>query len=260
MDRLFLVHYSTLEDVGVYSLAYGLGYMAIQLIANPIFTMFPTAAAADWNHGHPARVQHLFERTAGATVFLMVPAIAGTIVLGPALIAFLAPPSFSAAATVMPIIMAGYLFLMLAAYYEISFGLIGRQWLSTAAVLVALVVNLGLNFALIPPYSLYGAAIATSAAFAVQLVFVIAVTGRIRTLHTPWGPPARMTLAALAMAACVWALGEGTGTHGFVRLAALSLAGAVLYLGLAVLVRAFPRELIPRSAADVRSLLGGNDD
>jgi O-antigen/teichoic acid export membrane protein len=255
MDRLFMVHYSSLQDIGVYSLAYALGYLAIQVIANPIFAMFPTAAAANWNRGDPAGVQHLFERTAGATVFLMVPAIAGAIVLGPAIVAFLAPPSFSAAATVMPVIMVGYLFLMLAAYYEVSFGLVRRQWLSTAAVGVAVVVNVALNFLLIPPYSLYGAAAATSGAFAVQLVFVLAVTGRLRTLRTPWGPPTRMTLASLLMAACVWGAGTALGTHGLLRLSALALAGAVLYVGLAIVVRAVPRSLVPRSVADARALL-----
>jgi O-antigen/teichoic acid export membrane protein len=256
LDRLFMVQYSSLDDIGVYSLAYGLGYMAIQLIANPLFTMFPTAASADWNRGHPDGVQHLFERTAGATLFLMLPTVAATIVLGPAIVAFLAPPTFAAAATVMPIVMVGYLFLMLAAYYEVAFGLIERQWLSTAAVVVAVIVNIPLNFLLIPPYSLYGAAIATSVAFLAQLVFVVAVTARLRTLRTPWRRPARMMLASLAMAAGVWGIGEVVGVQGLPRLFVLSAIGALLYAVLAIVLRALPTELIPRTPAQARALFG----
>jgi len=257
IDRLFMVQYSTLRDIGVYSLAYGLGYMGIQVIANPIYAMFPTAASAEWDRGRRHAVQELFERTGGATLFLMTPLIAGTIALGPRIIAFLAPPSFHAAAAVMPIVMAGYLLMMLAAYYEITFGLVERQWLSSAAVGVALVVNIPLNFLLIPPYSLYGAAIATTAAFAAQLVFVLAVTARLGTLRTPVTPIVRMVLAAAGMGAGVWAASELLGMHDLLGLAVLVVFGVALYLLLAVVLRAAPRELTPHSIAELRGILLG---
>ena len=254
IDRIFMVQYSSLRDIGVYSLGYGLGYMGIQVIANPIFAMFPTAAAAEWDRGRPASVQRLFDHTAWAMVFLMAPLIAGTIVLGPRLIEFLAPPSFSAAAVIIPITMLGYLFLMLAAYYEVAFGLVQKQWLSTAAVGVALAVNVPLNFLLIPPYSLYGAAVATSVAFAAQLVFVMAVTTRLRTLRTAAAPPVRMVLAAAGMAGGVWAAGLVVG-GGIVGLAVLAMLGVALYFALAVALGALPRALVPRNLAEARALL-----
>ena len=82
LDRIFLVKYTDLSAIGRYSLAYSLGYLAIQVIANPIWTMYPTAAAEHWNQGDRAGVQHYFDRTAGAMLLLVAPVIAFTAVAG----------------------------------------------------------------------------------------------------------------------------------------------------------------------------------
>lgn len=229
MDRLFLVQYADLSAIGVYSLAYTLGYLGIQLVANPLFTMFPTEAAAQWNHGRRDEVQRLFERTAGGTLLLCLPMIAGTAVAGPAIVDLLAPESFTGAAPVIPVVLAGYLLLMLAGYYETTFGFVFRQWLYAASVGIAIVVNVALNFALIPRWSYVGAGIATTVAFAVQCAFTLAVANRVRSLHTPVSGPLRMVGAALLMAVAMLGVRLVVGSSGVVALLAMSSVGVVAY-------------------------------
>lgn len=252
MDRIFLVEYTDLADVGRYSLAYSLGYLAIQLIANPIWTMYPTAAAEHWNREEPESVQHLFERTAGAMLLLIAPIVAGTAVLGPLVLALLAPPSFSSAAPVISLVVAAYLFLMLSAYYETAMGLAFRQWLSTVAVALAFTVNLALNVLLIPPYGILGAAIATMVGFLVQLAFSVTVITRMKVLRTPISGPVRIAVAAAATAACLLPVRELLGDgRPLLALVALSALGALIYGGACVALRLVTVETLRREGGAI---------
>ena len=240
LDRIFLVNYTDLSAVGRYSLAYSLGYLGIQVIANPIWTMYPTAAAEHWNHGDREGVQRYFERTAGAMLLLVAPIIAFTAVAGKPILQLLAPPSFGSAAPVISVVMAGYLLLMLSAYYETAMGLVYKQWLSTVATVIALASNVALNFALIPRFGIIGAAVATGVAFAVQLIFSMLVIGRLGVLHTAPLGPMRIVLATVGSAAAM-ALANLAFTGGaFAELCVIGAAGAVSYLGLIILLRLVP--------------------
>src|SRR3954470_11901834 len=117
IDRIFLVNTEDLSVVGRYSLAYSLGYVAIQVIANPLWTMYPTAAAEHWNLGRPAALAQQFRHTAGLTLLLIAPLIAASAVVGDQVIRIVAPPDFADAASVVPLVMAGYLAAMLSSYY-----------------------------------------------------------------------------------------------------------------------------------------------
>jgi O-antigen/teichoic acid export membrane protein len=254
MDRLFLVHYATLADVGVYSLAYTLGYLAIQLVANPVFTMFPTEAAIQWNLGRPNEVQRLFERAAGATLLFCLPLIVGSAVAGPAVVAVLAPASFSGAADAIPIILSGYLLLMIAGYYETTFGLVFRQWLHAVSVGVALVVNVVLNFLLIPRWGYMGAAVATSAAFATQCLFTMIVATHMKLLRTPLRGPLRMAGAALVMGVVMLAVRLVVGSTGWLALLAMAAAGAATYLVACLALRVVTIQTLGQVAMIVRGL------
>jgi O-antigen/teichoic acid export membrane protein len=228
-DRIFLIHYQTLAAVGIYSLAYSLGYLVIQVAVNPIWTMFPNSIAELWNRGRVVEAQRLFESTAGVVVVLTFPAIAGAAVLGTGLVRLLAPPEFAAAAPVLPIVLGGYLCFMLAAFYETVFGLADRQGLGVVTVAVACAVNVGLNFLLIPPYSYTGAAIATLVAFAVQLLLCLALSRRLGLLRTPIRTPARVAVASAVMVLVLLPLRGFFVTGGGIRLLCGIVLGAAAY-------------------------------
>lgn len=228
-DRVFLVHYANLRAVGLYSLAYSLGYLVISLVVNPIWTMFPNVAASLWNQGAQAEVQRLFETTAGTMLVLVLPVIAGGAVLGDGVLRALAPPEFGHAGPVLPLVLGGYLCFMLAAFYEVTFGLIDRQGLGLLTVTIACLLNIGLNLALIPPYSYIGAAVATFAAFAVQLAVSLALAARLGTLRTPIRKPARVIAASALMALVLLPLHDVFVGRGDLRLLGGILLGTAVY-------------------------------
>jgi O-antigen/teichoic acid export membrane protein len=238
MDRLFIVHYESLGDVGPYSLAYSLGYLVIQLVVNPIWTMFPNAAAALYNEDRHDEVRRLFERTLGTTLVVTLPAIALTAVLGREIIAAVAPPSFAKAAPVIAIVMAGYLLHIVASYYEIYLHLNGRQGLGSVAIGIAVAANAALNFALIPTWGILGAAIATTVAFGVQTVATMAFARRFRSPTDGLDFVGRIALAACA-AAGVAVVGRSVlHAPSLVVVGVLGVAGLAAYTAALVAVGA----------------------
>lgn len=229
MDRVFLVKYGTLAEIGVYSVAYSLGYAVIQVFVNPIWLMYPNSAAQLYNQHDLAGLQQLFENTIKAILVLVTPMIIGLFVLGKPLVRLLATEEFSAAGPLISIITSGYLFLMLAAYYEVALGLAHKQYLSTVSMTIAVLVNLGLNILLIPKYTILGAAVATAIAFLVQLGFSFVVSQRYITLKTHFGFPLKVIAASVLTGTAAYACASFLPEKGLLTLLLPSLIGGITY-------------------------------
>lgn len=242
MDRLFLVRYHGLGDVGVYALAYSMGYLVIQVLVNPVWTMYPNASTELHHAGEHDSVQQLFERSIGLILALVVPMVGATIVIGDLAIQAVAPPEFSSASRVIPIVVAGYLFTMLSSYFEVSLGLVHRQAMSTVAAVLAALVNLALNLLLIPKYGTTGAAEATAIAFGVQLTFTATLALRSRLVRVPWDAVRRVLLASATSTAALAAARYVLPMDGVAALCVLAVVGCLVYGALAVAFDVVPRD------------------
>lgn len=204
MDRLFLVHFSTLEEIGIYTVTYQIGYSIIQLLVNPVWTMYASTAAEAHNQERYPDVQRLFDTSVALILVLSLPAIVGIAILGRDLLAILASPEFFPGAPLISIIALGFLFAMISAYYEVSLGLAYRQHLAAVGAGLAFFVNFSLNVLLIPPFTILGAAVATMLAFAAQLGFALLMCERHGLIRSQWTFPVKVLVAALGMGATVW--------------------------------------------------------
>jgi O-antigen/teichoic acid export membrane protein len=237
MDRLFLVRYSTLSELGIYALVYNLGYLVIQTLVNPLWLMYPNSVTELYNSEDYAGVQKLFDHTAGVICALTIPAIMGLFVLGRQLLLLLSTPEFAAGAPLIAIIASAYFFHMIASFFDTSFGLIHRQYLAVLSMVVALIVNLLLNMVLIPAYSITGAAFATMLAFLAQLLFSCAVSVRLKTLTVNFAFFFRILLLSSLMALGVHGLAAAFFHQGIIDLLILILAGVLFYALLLILFR-----------------------
>lgn len=199
MDRLFLIKYSTLADIGVYSLCYSLGYMVIQIFVNPIWNMFPNTAAELYNQNKMYDIQRLFDRSIGIILLITLPSIVGIAILGNHLLLILTTSQFSSGAPVWTIITIGYLFHMLASYYDIIMGLTHRQLLSTLSISAAFLVNLVLNILLIPEYGILGAATATALGFVSQFIISLFAASFYTKIKTNIIFPVKILIVSLIM-------------------------------------------------------------
>jgi O-antigen/teichoic acid export membrane protein len=178
-DRFILEHYRDLSEVGIYSVAYTFGmvmYLVTQSLSQAWLPMFFELAG-----GQNENRQVLGRICSGIVIFLAAIACLG-ILLSPVFVHVALDYRYHAAARIVPLVIMGYLFHSLFSLFDFSI----LQAKRTASVfmisLVAFTVNLVLNFAMIPRWGMYGAAWATTIAYAVEAVGAFILAQRFFTL------------------------------------------------------------------------------
>ncbi len=230
LDRIFLAQYSTLSEIGIYSTIYSLGYMIIQLFVNPIWTLFPNTAAELFNQGKKIDLQRLFDFSTGVLLVICLPSFAGLYLLGVPVLTLLTPSEFIKAAPIISIVSVGYFFLMISAYYETSLGLKRKQYLSTLSVFLAFVTNIGLNFLLIPRYSIFGAGVATTLSFMVQFICSFSLEKIFSgILITNWGFLLKILSATLGMTLVLSVVGTARLEQPVLAILSSAIIGVISY-------------------------------
>ena len=199
VDRVFLAQYHDLSSIGIYSIGFTLGYTLIQIVVNPIWSLFPPKAAELINNGKIDNLNILFNQSIKLTIWIVMPSIAGFVLIGKEVMLFLSTEDFASGYLVVPIILFGYTCLMLSAYFENILVLRNKPFLSTVFTVIACVINLILNVILIPLYSYMGAAIATALSFFLQLILSMIFALRENLIQINVSPLLKIMGATLGM-------------------------------------------------------------
>jgi O-antigen/teichoic acid export membrane protein len=226
-DRFFLVTLADAAEVGLYSVGVRIA-SAMVLLLTAFRLAWPAFAYSIEDEGE-ARRTYAFVLT-----YLTVIASWTALALGllsPWLVDLLAADAFAPASRVVaPLAFAAVAF---GAYVVIAIGL-GRarrtqfNWVVTGA---AALVNVALNLALIPPYGMMGAAIATAAAYATMAAGMAWWSQRVYPVPYQWRRVATATAVALALVVAGKLLDLGLALCVLVVLAyPLALAAVGFYL------------------------------
>jgi len=227
-DRLLLGWLSGSAAAGLYSAGYDLAKKSLWMLMMAVnLASYPLVVRALEKEGRDAARSRLRDI---AIILLGVglPGAAGLALLAPNLAGVLLGVEFrDAAAALVPWIALAVLLAGLKAYYlDMAFQLgrhtVGQVWV----LLVAAVVNLGLNLCLIPLYGFMGAAYATVAAYAAGFVLSGLWGRRVFPLPFPGLEPVKIILAAGGM---TLALRPVAGYSGPVALAAQVTWGVLVY-------------------------------
>jgi len=171
-DRYFLKHYSTLYNLGLYSLGYNLGE-ALRLLVTALHLAYPPFVLSNRKAPH---AQELYARVTTYYFALMGFIALALSLLAREIIGIMAAPSYHDAYRVIPLVALAQIF------YGFSFvgtaGLIikRRPIYRTFSVFVAAAVNLALNYLWIPSYGMMGAAVATVVAFLVGSLLITGIS------------------------------------------------------------------------------------
>ncbi|MBI2416667.1 MAG: polysaccharide biosynthesis C-terminal domain-containing protein, partial [Ignavibacteriales bacterium] len=177
-DRFILNGLMSTGEVGLYSFSY-----RIAMIMG-IFTM---AFASAWN---PRAIRLFNEKDfAGSFGFTLNKLVALGMVLIISVTFFigilfdlqafgitLLNPAYKSGLVIIIPVMFGYLFKGLASFYSLYPQASGKSYHILVSDLIALVVNLGLNFLLIPHLGILGAGIATLCAFFVSALYLFCIS------------------------------------------------------------------------------------
>ncbi len=183
-DRFFLQYFRNEFEVGLYTLAYNIG-LVINLLVLSIQQVWQKQMFDTVRDDPDA------SRTIGR-LFTAYAALLGVAGLGLTLfrreiIALLTPPEYHAAARVVPLIVAAYALNGLTLATNIGMKVRNRNHLSLPIVAAAALLNLGLNFLLVPRYGMMGAAWATLCAYFVRWIIYRMVDQRLWPISFEYG-------------------------------------------------------------------------
>jgi O-antigen/teichoic acid export membrane protein len=215
------------EDTGIYGAAYRFLEVSTSFTHLLVLSLFPLLAAAAHNQD-VARVRELAQRGLDVLIVAGVPLVAGTIVIAPTLIRLAAGSAFATAvsplrvvivaAALMPVNgLLGYL--LIAMHRERD-----ALWLNV----VALVVNVGLNLALIPSYGVTAASWIATSSEAVILIGALVLVRRYAEFAPAVRVPVRAGAAGAVMVLAMLAVGSTPAVAVVVGAAGYVLALYVL--------------------------------
>ncbi len=163
LDRFFIRHYVNIAEVGLYSLAYMFPFMLNGLFSNAFSriwgasTMYSIARAPD--------ATYQFSKICTYYMTVLTFALFAISVGADTLISVFAAPSYFDAQRYLPIIALGVWAYALHTFVRIGVDLTKKTYLFTINYVVAFVINIVLNFLIVPRWGAIGAAWVTVATY-----------------------------------------------------------------------------------------------
>lgn len=166
IDIILLEKMSTAENVGLYSVGVNFAELVLQVPAAVGMVIFSRSSNAHDSKQFSRKMVKPLKYSLGIGAFLA--AVIG--IISPVIIPFLYSEEFGGSVPMLQLLMPGIVALV--GYKMIGFDLAGkgRPWISVVSSLPGLVLNVILNFILIPEYGGKGAAIASSISYIVMAI------------------------------------------------------------------------------------------
>jgi O-antigen/teichoic acid export membrane protein len=183
-DRYFLRVYSTFDQIGIYGLGYNFGMIVSVLVVTPFMLSWgPTM----WSVSDKPFAKQFYARV--LTYFTLVALFVALAIsiLSPEIIRIMSRSSaFWVAWKVVPLISISYVFYGL--YFLTNVGIYLKKKPAYIPLIVGsvAVINLALNFILIPDWGIMGAAVATLISYFLLVVFSYVVSQRSYRIVYEW--------------------------------------------------------------------------
>lgn len=233
-DRFLLERYRTLGEVGIYSLAYTCG-MAMYLGTTSLLQAWSPMFFDLARQGASARLQ-LGKLSSALAIGLAALATLGALLAAP--LVRLLDARYTELATLIPLVIAGYLFHGFFALLQLPILQAERSRPILFASAVALAANLAFNFLWIPRWGMYGAAYATIAGYALEAMMMFGFAQRIHPLTYS----RRRIFGMLAVFGAAVAFAEIVPSSRSLSFTAIALAFALFAIWL-VLGKSFPSQV-----------------
>lgn len=179
-DILMLGTLSTKNQVGLYRVALqvadGLGaaLFAISVVIAPQIAQLQ--AHQDW-----FRIQRVLVYSHRAGTFIMLPAVLTIFLFSDFLLLMIFGSSFTASSTTLEILVLGKLAYAMVGFSGLALSMLGRAGMATIIALLTTILNVSMNYILIPRYGIEGAAVATiSSQFVVNILAILYIAYAFR--------------------------------------------------------------------------------
>jgi O-antigen/teichoic acid export membrane protein len=247
-DRYVIGHFLGATQVGLYSVAYGLGSI-VQLLYMPLVVVLFPAITYLYENSMLPQIKTLCKYTLKFFLSLAIPAAFGLLILSKPLLRILTTQEFTKTSSIVSIVAFGTVFYSCSYIFSDLLMLFKKTKLVSFIFAGSASLNLLLNIMLVPLLGIMGAAISTLVTFGIHLVALSILTRRQITFDFDWKFLGKCLASSVLMDVIVWKL-DPTSVQGIVI---SIMIGASIYLAFLIFLkgfnqgeRAFLRNLIKR--------------
>lgn len=168
-DRYFLNYYRQLTDVGLYALGYKFGFLLMTFPIQPIFSIWMVQRFELLKKGDYTPIFNRF-----FLWFMIITTLAVLVIslYSRDVIRIMADRAYWESYKIIPIIVAAYLFQACTDIFNLGIYHSGKTKHIAYGTAYSAIIIITLNFLLIPPFGIYGAAWATFVCFFIRLSYV----------------------------------------------------------------------------------------
>jgi len=193
IDRYFLNYFSTLNEVGLYNLAYKFGNIITILLASPIALIWPAMFLSVKDHSN---AKTFYVRAVTYITFLSLLMFLGISLLSKEFIHIFSNKEYWDAYKVIPIIVLTYTLWTLPKITNVAINLKRKTKAAAMIFFLGAAINIGLNFALIPKYGMMGAAYATFMTYVLMSAILFFYNQRLMGVSYEWNRIFKMAIIA----------------------------------------------------------------
>lgn len=232
-DRFMLASLNNKAEAGLYAVGYDLSGNSILLLMSAInLAAYPVIIKLLDNEGKPAALEY-FEKYAVLLLGISIPAVFGLILVGPNLIHLLIGEEYQQAVTfLLPwIAIAIFMMGMQATYFDLAFQL-GHYTIGIVKISITIVIiNIALNYWLIPSMGMKGAAIATLTSFILGAVLSALIGRKHFAVPFPIREFMKIIIATIIMSIALWWFKDQRGWAWFILQLSIGLMsyGLIIY-------------------------------
>jgi O-antigen/teichoic acid export membrane protein len=217
-------------SAGDYSASYNLANRSLDVLFIWLGMAFTPIAVTALEKQGLSESRDVMKDYGAALLWIAMPAATGLALVAGDVGFILGENVRAGAVKIMPLIaFAGVLNGMICYYAQRAFMLSGKTSMFVWAMVPPVVLNIGLNIALIPKFGLMGAVYATVAAYALGLVIAMVLGRRHYPLPVPWRAFCEISIACALMAAGVLSLGTLGALPDVVSLGLKAALGIAIY-------------------------------
>ncbi len=251
-DRYMLEILRPSVEVGIYSVGYDIADRSIMVIVTLFAQAFTPLAVILWETQERAASQAFLSDGTRYFLLMGIPAVIGISVLREPIVHLLTTPAYYPAAEVVPFVATGVLLLGLSQRFYTVLGVHNKTLLIMYSLLSAALLNLLLNYLLIPLYGFAAAALTTLICYGLLMFAVLRMSRRLLAWSFPLGSVLRATFAAAVMGGLVHLTSNVLLSGDWLGVALGVVVGAVSYLLCLVIVRELRKEEVEKLTALIR--------
>jgi len=249
-NRYFLLFLTTPFELGLYSMGNNFGLIVRVLIVGP-FTI--AWAPFYWSVEKEKNAKEIFSSV--LTYFFLVGMFItlGISILSKDILVIMTTPPFYGAYKVVPLIALSYV--LYGCYFIVCIGLNLRKKTKFQPLIIgiAAIINLGLNFVLIPNYGMMGAAIATFISYLTLPIGAYLISRRYYPIEYEWGRLSKIFFVAVVIyGGCFYITDKSTIISGLSKAIIILIA----YPALLFAVKFFTSEEIQKGKVLIKSAPG----